>query len=284
MQMKLNSLTTTIPAAAVVAFLASPFAAPTDAAIAYGLTSTGLLQFDTGTPSSISNTAVFSGLTGGDNIVDIDYRPQDGTLYGIAQTGRLYRINPLTGAAVVDTLGAMGTVERMDFNPMANRLRVLSAGDQNYRITPGTGLLTSDGVFTFAAGDPNAAANPTLSGAAYTNSFVGAGTTTLYTIDSGLDILVMNTVGPEFRTLTTVGALGLNVGTAVGFDIVGTGNDAYVSNGQSLYNINLATGALTSIGTIGGAGGVIGLAVVPEPGAAGLAAVGALALLKRRRR
>ena len=254
-------------------------------ALAYGLTSTGVLQFDTAVPAVITNTASFSGLTAGDNIVDIDYRPQDTTLYGIAQTGRLYRIDPLTGATVVDTSGSLGTVERMDFNPVANRLRVFSSSDQNYRITPGTGLVTADGVFTFAAGDPNFGANPSLVAAAYTNNFVGASATTLYSIDSNLDTLIMHTVGPQFSTLTTVGSLGTNFGTSVGFDIVNAAaaNQAFVSNGQSLFSINLGTGALTSLGTIGGSG-VIGLAVVPEPATTGLAALSALALLGRRRR
>ncbi len=253
------------------------------AALAYGLTGSGLVQFDTTTPGTITNTAAFSGLVAGDTIADIDFRPQDGNLYGLAQTGRLYIIDPLTGAALVNTSGALGTVERMDFNPVANRLRVLSAGDQNYRITPGTGLLTNDGIFSFAAGDPNAAANPALVSAAYTNNFAGGGTTTLFSLEMDLDILVSHSGGPQFSTLNTIGALGVDIGMNSGFDIVEAANFAYVSNGQDLYNINLATGALTSLGTIGGSG-VRGLAVVPEPSGAGLALLAMLGLAARRRR
>ena len=274
---------TTTPSLLIAAALTALSAGESQAALAYGLTSTGVLQFDTANPGLITSTASFTGLTAGDSIVDIDYRPQDTILYGLAQTGRLYRIDPLTGAATVDTSGALGTVERMDFNPVANRLRVFSSGDQNYRITPGTGLVTADGVFTFATGDPNFGANPSLVAAAYTNNFVGASATALYSIDSNLDALIMHTVGPQFSTLVTVGSLGTNFGTSVGFDIVNAANDAFVSNGQSLYSINLGTGALTSLGTIGGSG-VIGLAVVPEPATAGLAGLSALVLLGRRRR
>jgi len=253
------------------------------AALAYGLTGTGLVQFDTATPGTITNTATFSGLAAGDSIADIDFRPQDGNLYGLAQTGRLYIINPLTGAAVVNTSGALGTVERMDFNPVANRLRVLSAGDQNYRITPGTGLLTNDGIFSFAAGDPNAGANPALVSAAYTNNFTGGGTTTLFGLDMNLDILVSHSGAPQFSTLNTIGPLGVDIGMDAGFDIVEAANLAFVSSGQNLYNINLATGALSSLGTIGGSG-VRGLAVVPEPSGAALSLLAALGLLARRRR
>jgi hypothetical protein len=253
------------------------------AAVAYGLTGTGLLQFDTSNPGLITSTSTFSGLTAGDSIADIDFRPQDGNLYGLAQTGRLYVINPLTGAAAVDTSGALGTVQRMDFNPVANRLRVLSAADQNYRITPGTGLVSNDGVFTFAAADSNAGANPALASAAYTNNFVGGGTTTLFSLDMDLDILVSHSGAPQFSTLNTVGPLGVNIGASAGFDIIGAGNEGFVSNGQDLYSINLGTGALSSLGTIGGTG-VMGLAVVPEPSGAALALLTVAGLASRRRR
>ena len=89
--------------------LAALIPATSHAAIAYGLTGSGLLQFDTATPGTITNTATFSGLIAGDNIADVDFRPQDGNLYGLAQTGRLYVINPMTGAAVINTSGALGT-------------------------------------------------------------------------------------------------------------------------------------------------------------------------------
>ncbi len=274
---------TSVQSSIVAAALLLAASSSSHAVVAYGLTPTGLLQFDTASPGSITNSALFSGLTAGDAIADIDYRPQNGTLYGIAQTGRLYRLNPLTGAAVVDTIGAVGTVQDADFNPVANRLRVLSASDQNFRITPGTGVVSTDGIFTFAGTDINAGANPALGSAAYLNNIVGGGTTTLFSIDTDLDILISHSGAPQFSTLNTIGALGVNVGSLVGFDIVDTDNKAFVSNGQDLYSINLATGALGSLGTIGGSG-VMSLAVVPEPTAAGLGLFAALGCLMRRQR
>jgi Domain of unknown function (DUF4394) len=263
--------------------LAPLLASESRAALAYGLTPTGLLQFDTASPGTITNTATFSGLLSGDTIADVDFRPQDGNLYGLAPSGRLYVLNPITGAASLNTTGSMGTVQRMDFNPVANRLRVFSSLDQNYRITPGTGVVSIDGVFSFAAGDVNAGANPMLSSAAYTNNFVGGGTTTLFSVDSDLDILISHSGAPQFSTLNTIGSLGVNIGTNVGFDINGVTNTAFLSNGQDFYGVNLATGALTSLGTIGGSG-VMGLAVVPEPSAAGLSLLALLGIVSRRRR
>ena len=250
---------------------------------AYGLTPTGLISFDTATPGTVVSTATFSGLTAGDSILDIDFRPQTASLYGIAASGRLYTINPLTGAATPDTLGSMGTVEHMDFNPVANRLRVFSAGDQNFRITPSTGAVTPDGTFAFNTGDPNFGVNPTLGSAAYSNNFVGAAATTLYSVDSTLDILISHTGTPQFSTLTTVGALGVDIGSSVGFDIVNNNNLAFLSNAQSLYSVNLTTGALTPVGTIGGSG-VFSIAVVPEPSTIPLTLFATVGLLSRRRR
>ena len=62
-----------------------------------------------------------------------------------------------------------------------------------------------------------------------------------------------------------------------------TDNKAFLSNGQDLYSISLGTGALSSLGTIGGSG-VMSLAVVPEPATAGLGLLAALGLLMKRQR
>ena len=276
--MKSHALTLIVTAA----FSLAAFT-PARAITTFGLTSTGLVQFDTANPGSLTNSATFSGLTGGDVIADIDFRAHDGLLYGMASSGRLYRINPLTGAAVVDTAGSLGVVQDIDFNPVANRLRVLSAADQNYRITQGTGLVSTDGIFSFAAADVNVGANPNLGSAAYTNSFLGAGSTTFFSIDTDLDVLVSHSGAPQFATLNTVGPLGVNVGSSVGFDIVMPNNTAFLSNGQDLYTVNLSTGALSSLGMIGGSG-VMSIAVVPEPSSTGLGLLAALGCLARRRR
>lgn len=267
-------------------------------ALAYGLTSTGLVQFDTDNPSSYVSSA-FTGLLGGDTIVDIDYRPSNSTLYALAANGRIYT-STSSGALTVDTstaVGQLGAVSRIDFNPVADRLRVLSAGDANYRVTPGTGAVTIDGTFSYAAGDPNVGANPNLVGAAYTNSFAGTAATSLYTLDADLDILVLNTVGPQFSSLTTVGdltiggLLSFDIGPNVGFDILSSGgnNIGYLSNGDAIYQIDLATAEVTPLGTLGGGAGAPGifslaLAPVPEPASVLLVGIASVCGLRRRRR
>jgi hypothetical protein len=55
-------------------------------------------------------------------------------------------------------------------------------------------------------------------GSAYTNNFAGASVTTLYGIDSNLDILATQNP-PNAGLLNTVGPLGFNASDLVGFDI-----------------------------------------------------------------
>lgn len=260
------------------------------------------MQFDTDNPGIILSSSTFSGL-GADSIVDIDYRPTDGQLYGMAATGRLYTIDPFSGSATVNTsvgVGLLGSVLDADFNPAANRLRVYSTGDANYRLTPGTNDpagVTIDGTLAYQAGDINAGQNPNLRASAYTNSVIGPASTTLYSIDSEFDTLVLHPAagGPQFSSLSTVGDLnivGLSIDFQdnVGFDIFSSGglNTGFVTNGNALYEIDLATGDLVPLGTIGGTAGlsINSLAVVPEPGALLLAGLplGLLALRRQRQR
>src|SRR5262249_11223427 len=147
-----------------------------------------------------------------------------------------------------------GTSFGFDFNPVPDRIRLVSDTDQNLRLNPNDGTVAAtDTNLAFAAGDANAAANPNIVGSAYTNNFSAASSTTLYGIDSNLDVLVMQgSVGgapnsPNGGQLTTVGALGVNTTDQVGFDIVGPTGLALASltpmggTTSSLYSINLQT-------------------------------------------
>jgi hypothetical protein len=237
----------------------------------YAVTTTNvLLTFDSATPGTIAASVGITGLQAGESILGIDLRPATGQLYALGSTSRLYTINPLTGAATqVGSAGAFtlnGTFFGFDFNPTVDRIRVVSDTDQNLRLNPDTGALAvTDTNLAYAAGDPNFGANPLVTGSAYTNNFSGTATTTLYGIDANLNILVTQNP-PNTGTLNTVGALGVIVTSAVGFDISGVTGIAYasLSTGPTinpLYTINLATGAATLIGNITSAVQIIDITV-----------------------
>jgi hypothetical protein len=235
-------------------------------------TANTLLRFDSAVPGTILGTVAISGLQVGENLLGIDFRPATGQLYGLGSTSRLYTIDLTTGVAT--QVGASpfgvalsGTDFGFDFNPVVDRVRVVSDADQNLRLNPNNGALAGvDTALSYAAGDPNAGANPNIVGAAYTNSFAGASTTTLYGIDSNLDILSIQNP-PNNGTHNTIGPLGFDTAGAVGFDIAAAGTafaSLSVSGLVGLFTINLATGAVTPVGSIGtGASAIRDIAIAP---------------------
>ena len=137
-----------------------------------------------------------------------------------------------------------GTSFGFDFNPTVDRIRVVSNTGQNLRLHPDLGTVA----FTDANLNPGV---PAVSAAAYTNNFAGATTTTLFVIDHTTDKLYTQ-IPPNNGTLVEVGSLNINIDAANGFDIGSTSGTAYaiftVAGIQSLYTINLTSGAATKVG------------------------------------
>jgi len=243
----------------------------------YGLTdSNRLLSFSAASPGDIETNVKITGIPDGADLIGIDFRPADGLLYTVAKvgtTGSLYTIDPESGQATfVATLVMPGTTTPIvlqgtqfgfDFNPMADALRIVSDTGQNLRVLPSTRAAGAVGT-TFTDGTLNYAGVTAtgVTGAAYTNNVRMATATTLYDIDSNLDQLVIQSP-PNSGTLVRVGNLGVDTASFVGFDIRTTGgmDIAYASLTEqkgrgatlaTLYQVNLATGAVTSLGKIGG--------------------------------
>ena len=223
------------------------------------------------------------------------------TVAKVGTTGSMYTIDPESGQATfVATLVAPGTTTPIvlsgsqfgfDFNPAADALRIVSDTGQNLRAIPSnlsptnvtrvTGATFTDGTLSYTAvGVTPRPAAMGVTGAAYTNSdTVAASGTTLYDIDSYLDNLVIQ-APPNDGTLTMPRDLGGDTASFVGFDIrtiAGTDpamptNIAYASltaqkgNGATqatLYQVDLASGAVTSLGRIGGPKTLIDIAAAP---------------------
>jgi hypothetical protein len=212
-----------------------------------------LLSFDRATPGTIRTTASVTGLQAGENLVGIDVRPADGQLYGVGSTGRIYTLNGATGAATVkSTLAAdtadttapytalAGTDFGVDFNPVADRLRIVSNTGQSLRINVDTGATTTDGAIN------GGAANTAITAAAYTNSFAGTASTTLFVIDAANGTLYTQNP-PNNGTLASPLALGVTATAVAGFDIDARTNTGYavmtVGGARNLYSVNLAAAA-----------------------------------------
>ncbi|MGG6240230.1 DUF4394 domain-containing protein [Nodosilinea sp. AN01ver1] len=174
-------------------------------------------------------------------------------------------------ATLISTLSvpfAGGVVTGFDFNPVADRLRLVGDNDQNFRINVETGAVIEDGPLAFAMEDANAGVNPNVTAAAYTNSVDGTTSTTLYNIDPLLDQLLVQSP-PNDGTLVTMGDLGVDFDVVGGFDIFSTAegdNAAFAVSDSTLYTIDLQTGAATSLGTLGaGSGNLLGFVAMANP-------------------
>jgi hypothetical protein len=259
----------------------------------YGVTQSGFLaNWDTSTPGTINAGVAIQGLQNNEKIVGIDFRPATGELYGIGSFSRLYKINTSTGFATQVgpqlTVPLNGTSFGFDFNPTVDRIRVVSDADQNLRLHPDTGAVVSqDGMLAYVTGDPSFGIDPNIVHSAYTNSFAGATSTTLYGIDSALDALVIQNP-PNLGGLMTIGSIGTDVTDIGGFDISGSTGFAYLAvlNAQlaksTFWKINLVTGQGTMLGEIGGGSIITAMSVVPAP--SGVAILAGLFARGRRRR
>ncbi|QGR54331.1 duf4394 domain-containing protein [Moumouvirus maliensis] len=228
-----------------------------------------------------------SGLLPGQTAVGIAFRPANRTLYLLVRTltgGRLYTLNisdkcgaianPV-GFGLITAGGApivlTGTAFSISFNPTIDRLRVVSNTGQNLTVNPDNGVTIINTNLSYAVGDINFGNLPAVGGIAYTNNYVGAGSTTLYDIATNQNSLVIQNP-PNDGTLNTVGLLNIAVSQFLGFTIVNRSNTAIAilrtGTQTGIYNINLLTGTATLLRRIVpdqcNNGVIIGLAGVPS--------------------
>lgn len=224
-----------------------------------------LISIDPSTPGTIESNEALTGLAGGESILGMDFRG-NGDLYALGSTGQLYVIDIDLAAAVpvgpgigVDVTGI--TNLSFDFNPVVDRIRIITDDDRNFRVNPNDGLAVDTDPVTVGI-QLDSSINPagaTAVAAAYTP--VEAGVTTLFAIDEDDgELLRIGSVGgtpssPNAGVQTVIGSLGFTNHFSISMDITPDGTalltDA-VGSVTSLYTVNLTTGAATLVGTVGG--------------------------------
>lgn len=194
-----------------------------------------------------SNSVALMGMNADEQVVGLDFRPLNGSLYAITNQSRLLTINPSNGQVTPKGSGLSpilsGESFGFDFNPTVDKIRLVSNTGQNLRLHPDLGTVVMiDGML-----NPG---TPSVSAAAYTNSFAQTTSTQLYVIDSSNNNLYLQSP-PNDGTLVLVGNLGVSTSGMNGFDIGGTSNEAMallsVNNMQGFYKINLVNGSASKI-------------------------------------
>ncbi len=237
-----------------------------------------LICFNERNPGDARDLGFVSGLMGDVKLVGIDFRVQDKKMYGVGDRGGVYVIDTRNAAAmkvsqVTEPLA--GTSFGVDFNPAADRLRIVSDTGQNLRHNVNLGGATVvDDLLDYPVALNSVGPTATgVTGSAYTNNDLDTSTaTTLYALDSNLDQVDIQSP-PNDGTLAATGKLGVEAAISVGFDIYSTIREGVTVNVQSLaslqavsgvssfYSINLPTGKATSRGSFSARNKVIGIAI-----------------------
>jgi hypothetical protein len=232
-----------------------------------------LVRFNAGQPQQVLQRLPLQGLAPGEQLVGMDFRVAKGVLYALTSGGQLCTLDTATGqlrpvGAAIPALKQAGRTG-VDFNPVADRVRVVTESGQNLRLHPDTGAV--------AATDPPLqwSSTPRIAGAAYTYNKHNDKLTTNYAIDLATGSLVTQgthesvqpAVSPNTGRLFTVGPLGTGPVDDVAFDITDTDNTALAALRQQgrtrLHLLDLATGRATLLGTIGNGQALWGMAIEP---------------------
>jgi hypothetical protein len=251
-----------------------------------------LIRFNTGQPGRILERKPLQGLASGDTLVGIDFRVARGVLYALSRQGLLYTVDTASGRLTRVGQGPLAlplSSQRFgfDFNPAADRIRVVGDNGFNLRLHPDTGAVVdgdpardgvqADAALTYVKGDTNEGRSPQVLAAAYTYNKQDDKLTTNYAIDSQQGTLVMQgsregaapVVSPNSGRLSTVGALGTGPLEDASFDIADLSNAAFAAVRTAseprtrLLLVDLASGRTQALGTVGDGSPLLGIAVEP---------------------
>jgi hypothetical protein len=235
-----------------------------------------LICFRSNHPERAHTVGKLGPFTTDTRLVGIDVRPATGVLYGLGDKGGIYTVDPTTAVTklVARTSVALRGMEfGVDFNPVADRLRVVSDAGQNLRINvaDGTSPTPPDTDVAYTPGTPATG----VVGSMYTNNDTDPDTnTTLFDVDSMLDQIAIQSP-PNAGNLVATGKLGLDTRAEVGADIYSqllrggstAANWAFVSVsdafGSRFAQVDLLTGFAQVVDSFSQRFDVTGIAVLP---------------------
>ncbi len=247
-------------------FIAAAQAAPAQATTIVGLTADNALVRIDGETRRAAAPVRISGADG--RVIGIDQRPQDGRLYGVTDRSQIVAIDPATGRATqVSRLNMPfdgGGRAVVDFNPVANRLRLMGMNGTNFRVNVDSGEVVRDGALKYQEG-PNAGTTPRVTAGAYSNSVAppanapaagqpGAPTTALYTLDTLLGSFNLQ-APPNDGVQQSRGQVRMSLPASTAFDILPDGrggNTGFVLAAGTLHTIDLTDGRMAATGAVSG--------------------------------
>lgn len=255
-----------------------------------GITNTNSIftMANVSSPSSISGPYTVSGVTSGQVLVALDYRPSNGKLYAlgydstaamtqlyiISNSGTTYSANAVGSALTSIHLGSTTNASFDFISTTDEQIRIMGRNGNTYLMNANSGtiIITGTGSTSFASGDVHALASNTMAATAYTNSFYGSDATTQLGYDAVNNVLVKfdaasfaDGFNNEQFTIHSVGmstgaliSAGSSIGMDAVYDTANNTNMVYMSAssvlGTHLYSYNMGTGTtgtMTDIGAIG---------------------------------
>lgn len=265
------NLTPVVPQPPSVPDVNQPPPAPFNTFYALGENSI-LYELDISNPEKIVSRIKIETSSDSETIVAIDFRPCTAQLYALSNEGKMYSVNvnhnrissPQPINRITASADFTASTFGFDFNPVTDRIRLVTNKGENLVLEPRNGGLDKD------HGSPFGVTTPNVGAVAYTNNYSGASHTRLLGIDPVTDKLIeyLNAAAGELKT---IGDLGIDILEVGGFDISprSSGGKEYaiasVRIGQrwELHHVELETGKLLKLGDLP-SGEILGIAI-PTP-------------------
>ncbi|WP_239061635.1 DUF4394 domain-containing protein [Ideonella livida] len=252
-----------------------------------------LVAFHAAQPQHLLWRRPLQGLQPGETVLGLDHRVKNETFYLLGSSGQLYTLDPDT--AVLTPLGRpvgaplTGRHVGFDFNPVADRLRVVSDAGMNLRLHPDTGEAVDgnaelpgwqpDGPLQAVAGDPLHGRPVSLVAAAYSYNKANPKITTNYVIEAYRGLLMIQgsregatpVVSPNTGQLRTVGPLLAGPFASAQMDIDILTDQAYAAlnplegGAPRWVRLDVNTGRATVLGTVGVTEPLLAMALDPQP-------------------